>query len=108
MSDALRHNDGKAELAYMATMPNAWRGFARVCTYGGTKYARYNYLIGAPYSQYVNCLLRHLLAFMEGEDVDAESGCRHLDHLVWNALMLAEMSVIQPERDDRPCQKSST
>lgn len=102
MSDALRFNTGKPELGYILTFPHALEGFAEVCSYGASKYAAYNYLRGAPLSQYVNCLMRHLQAWHRGEDLDSESGAPHLAHVVWNALTLAEMAQAQPQRDDRP------
>ena len=99
---AARYNTGKPPLSYLLSFPNALRGFAQVCKYGEGKYARFNYLKGAPYSQYMDCLLRHLLEFYNGEEHDPESGCLHVDHVTWNALMLAEIIRRQPTRDDRP------
>jgi hypothetical protein len=101
VKQADRFNNGKAELSYILTFPEALKGFASVCTYGGTKYTRGNYLKGAPLSQYMDCALRHLVAWNNGEDKDPESHCDHLAHFVWNALCLYEMSLTQPERDDR-------
>ncbi len=98
---AMRNNEGKPELSYILTFPSALRGFARVCTYGAKKYARFNYLKGAPQSQYVDCLMRHLSAHWRGEEFDPESGCRHVDHVVWNALALSEFSDDEA-LDDRP------
>lgn len=99
--DALRHNKGKPELSYILTFPEALKGFAQVCQYGGQKYDRGNYLKGAPLSQYMDCALRHLVAWNNGEEKDPESECDHLAHFVWNALCLYEMAKTQPERDDR-------
>lgn len=101
MSKALRYNQDKPELSYILTCPNALREFAKVCEYGANKYARGNYLKGAPFSQYTDCALRHLLAWWNGEERDKESECLHLAHLLWNVLMLLEMSVSKPENDDR-------
>lgn len=101
MSNAQRYNEGKPELSYILTFPNALRGFARVCMYGAGKYDRGNYLKGAPLSQYMDCALRHLTAWNEGEEKDPESECDHLAHFLWNALCLYEMAQTQPERDDR-------
>ena len=99
--EAMRHNSGKPELSYILTFPRAVKLFARVCMYGASKYDRGNYLKGAPLSQYVDCLMRHLQAWWSGEDIDTESGQHHLGHVVWNALCLCEIALAQPERDDR-------
>ena len=98
---ALRHNGGKPELSYVLTFPDALREVARVSTYGADKYERGNYLKGAPLSQSVDCLLRHLLAWSQGEDTDPESGHSHLGHVVWNALRLCQESIVRPDLDDR-------
>lgn len=99
---ALRFNTGKPELHYCLTFPEALRGIARVTTYGSKKYALYNYTKGAPASQSIGCALRHLLAWMGGEDIDPESGQHHLDHFVWNAARLCDEMQRRPELDDRP------
>lgn len=100
---ALRLNEGKAPLAYVLTFPEAIRGIAKVCEVGEAKYARLNYLLaGKPSSEYVNSLMRHLLAWHTGEDIDPESGCHHLDHVVWNSMALSEFVHTNKSIDDRP------
>jgi hypothetical protein len=99
--EAMRANGGKPELSYALTFGEALREMAKVCTYGASKYDRGNYLKGAPLSQSVDCLLRHLLAWWEGEDKDPESGHMHLAHVVWNALRLCQESIARPSLDDR-------
>jgi hypothetical protein len=47
-----------------------------------------NWRKGLPVSQIASSLQRHLWAYMEGEEVDSESGLSHLDHLLWNAVAL--------------------
>src|SRR3990167_899492 len=104
---ATRHNEGKPALSYLLTFPHALEGLAKVCMHGEKKYERFNYLKGAPVQQYVDCLLRHLNAFYNGEDVDPDSGNEHVDHVVWNALMLAEtMRWNRDDLDNRPSCKS--
>ena len=41
--------------------------------------------------RYKEALYRHWLAYLEGEEVDAESGLPHLWHLACNAAFLIEM-----------------
>lgn len=45
--------------------------------------------------------LRHLLAFMRGEDKDPESGLSHLAHLACNAMFLLEHQIHNLGADDR-------
>lgn len=100
--EALRYNDGKPELHYLVSFPSAAEALASVCKYGEGKYSAYNYLKGAPLSQYLSSGLRHLFAFWRGEDRDPESGCSHLGHFLWNTVMLVEMWHSRSDLDDRP------
>ena len=68
--------------------PRALLELARVYGMGEEKYDRYNYLKGYPWSLSVDALLRHLLAFLDGEDRDPESGLLHTAHVAWHALAL--------------------
>lgn len=102
---ALRYNSGKPALDYLLTFPEALKGVAAVSSYGEQKYERYNYLKGAPASESVSSLLRHLLAWHTGEDNDSESKLSHLAHVAWNALRLCdEMARTPIITDDRPKQ----
>lgn len=62
--------------------------YARVAAFGAEKYDTDNWRKGLPVSQIASSLQRHLWAYMEGENTDAESGLSHLDHVLWNAVAL--------------------
>lgn len=98
---ALRYNKGKPPLSYILEMPNAIKGVARVMEYGATKYDRGNWQKGLLYLGVIDSLLRHLTAFTNGEDMDAESGQLHIDLAATNALFLAEYVRTHPELDNR-------
>ena len=53
---------------------------AKVLTFGAKKYADYNWTKGFVWSRLLGATLRHLFAFMRGEDKDPESGISHLAH----------------------------
>ncbi len=53
---------------------------AKAFMHGEKKYGRYNYRSGMAWHRLVAALLRHVSAFNEGEDNDAESGHSHLGH----------------------------
>lgn len=76
----------------------AFEEFCKVCVYGERKYARGNYRQGAPLTQYLDCALRHGLAFVAGTRDDNESGCHHLAHMFWNIWQALDMPA---HRDDR-------
>lgn len=96
-----RYNVGKVPLSYIIQFPNAINGVSVVADFGARKYARNNWKKGLPYTPTIDALLRHLTKFINGEDIDEESGLPHVDHVAWNALALSEMTRLHPELDDR-------
>jgi len=90
MEQALRYNTGKPELSFLLSAPYAMTGLAEVFTEGAKKYPRDNWKKGFPKDQLVDSLLRHLMAYQNGQENDEETGCNHLNHVLWNAMALAD------------------
>lgn len=61
-----------------------------------------NWQLGYNWSLSYAALLRHLLAFWEGEDIDAETGSKHIIAVAWHAFALAWYMDNRREFDDRP------
>lgn len=72
---------------------------------GAEKYTAWNWTGGLPPTRLAGALLRHLHAFMAGEEIDAVenggSGLPHMAGMLCSAMMLAECVVRHPELDDR-------
>lgn len=96
-----RYNQGKSPLSYVLQFGNAISGVATVGAFGAMKYARNNYKKGLSHTEIADSMMRHLAAYLCGEEVDPESGLPHVDHVAWNGLALAEMVRLHPELDDR-------
>lgn len=95
-----RYNGGKPKFSLipLCTLEDE----ARVWEYGMRKYAAWNWAKGMDWSIPYECALRHLSAWQRGEEIDAESGQKHLAHVMANVRMLLLYSETYPEGDDRP------
>jgi hypothetical protein len=76
---ALTYDENKAPLAYVPWA--AIDEMALVQAYGQKKYGDfYNYKKGLEVGRNLSCAIRHIRDFMNGVDVDSESGRSHLAH----------------------------
>lgn len=73
-----------------------------VLTYGSRKYKAWNWAKGMPWSVPLSCAVRHLLAAVQGQEYDDESGKHHTAHVVCNILMLLHYSRHFKEGNDLP------
>lgn len=77
------------------------RGVVRVLMFGAKKYSAHNWRGGMPWTQTHNATLRHLDAWMSGEDLDPETGESHIDHALCELVFLRAHIIEHPELDDR-------
>ena len=73
----------------------------RVYGYGAQKYDEHNWRKGYAWSLSFAALMRHVMAFWGGENIDPESGLHHLAHAQWHCQILQTFGHIRPEKDDR-------
>ena len=69
---------------------------------GEAKYPARNWEQGYDWSKSFAAMQRHLWAFWNGEDLDAETGSPHLAAAAWHCFALMEWGTTHPEKDDRP------
>jgi len=99
MGGGLRYNNGKAELHQVPTSLRL--AVAKVLMYGAQKYAKGNWRKGMSWMTINDCLERHMISWLDGEENDEESGLPHLYHAAANIAMLIEYKETCPELDDR-------
>ena len=86
----------------MSLMPfNALASIASVFTYGAEKYSADNWRDGMRWRRMADAMLRHVGAWLEGEDLDDESNLPHLAHAGCCLLMLLGMVLSGKGEDDR-------
>jgi len=101
MQNEAKHFDaGKLTSQYLLAM-HGFDEIALVGEFGARKYGQWNYMSGMAFMRTLGSCVRHLTAFIRGEDSDPESGCPHLAHLCYNALMLMEWQYRGVGTDDR-------
>ena len=110
MSEGRKDDGGK--LRYDLLDPEGLRGTVEVLTYGANKYTRVedgktidgarNWEKGISWQRVYAALLRHLMAWQGGEDIDPESGLFHIDHAGCCLHFLQAYRHTHTELDDRP------
>lgn len=74
----IKHDQGKAPISLIPV--EAITGEAEVFAFGAQKYGRHNFRKGMDHSRVLDAALRHILAIVNGEDTDPESGKPHWAH----------------------------
>lgn len=100
MSASGRKNDADKPSLSLIPKEALW-GMATAFTYGAKKYAAHNFKAGISYSRLADAAMRHITAYMDGEDTDVESGNNHLYHALASVAMLVYMHHNKPNMDDR-------
>ena len=70
---------------------------------GASKYGRHNYrAVGVRGSVYYDGVMRHLMAWWEGEDIDPDSGMSHVTKAITSLMVLRDAMMQGMFTDDRP------
>ena len=89
---------GKLELSLVN--PELVKAVAEVRMYGTEKYGDSENWRKVEPKRYVDALYRHLLAYIEGNEVDEESGLSHLAHMACNLSFLLDEEYLKEHKGD--------
>jgi hypothetical protein len=94
---------GAVKTQYHLIPSPALTGMANVFKLGADKYGAYNWRTDpVDISTYYSAMMRHLIAYWEGEDIDPESGESHMSHIAACANIIEDSRKIGNLIDDRP------
>lgn len=81
---------------------NALMSVGEVGTYGANKYDDSNWIkVDGLEERYLSAMIRHYLAYKQGEMYDKESELPHLSHMAWNALAVLQHWIMQTQTRDK-------
>ena len=89
---------GKLELSLVN--PELVKAVAEVRMYGTKKYGDSENWRKVEPKRYVDALYRHLLAYIEGNEVDEESGLSHLAHMACNLSFLLDKEYLKEHESE--------
>ena len=89
---------GKLELSLVNTQ--LVKAVAEVRMYGTEKYGNSENWRKVEPKRYVDALYRHLLAYIEGNEVDEESGLSHLSHMACNISFLLDEEYLKEHKGE--------
>lgn len=89
---------GKLELSLVN--PELVKAVAEVRMYGTEKYGDSENWRKVEPKRYVDALYRHLLAYIEGNEVDEESGLSHLAHMACNLSFLLDREYLKEHESE--------
>ena len=99
MSQGIKHDEGKTKWAYAPW--HAFEAIMDVMHYGAEKYDWNNWRQGLSVSRLWSAAMRHMRAYLGGEDLDPESGLPHLSHAACCLVFLLESRLRGFGSDDR-------
>lgn len=96
---AIKYDAEKARTDLLSTI--AMEEIAKVLAYGAKKYAADNWRLGMSWRRLLGAAIRHIFAFLRGEDRDSETGLSHLAHAGCCIMFLLEYFHTGNGTDDR-------
>ncbi len=96
---AAKNDQQKADLSLIPAI--ALEAAAKAFQVGEKKYGRYNFYKGHQASQLIAAAMRHLIAWMEGEEFDPVDGQPHMGSVIACAAMLLQQQKLGTLKDNR-------
>ena len=94
-----RFNDGKPRWSLVDF--DSLEPMVKVLEYGCKKYDANNWKKGLKTTEIIESMMRHMQAYLRGEDIDPESKLPHTGHIMCNAMFLSYMNKYMPDFDSR-------
>ncbi len=99
ISTGVKHDDGKPDMSLLSGI--ALLKIAQVMSFGKKKYSAHNWRGGFVWSRPLAASLRHIFAYLGGEDKDSETGVSHLAHACCCLFFVLEFEETHKNLDDR-------
>jgi hypothetical protein len=88
MGPGLKYDTGK--LRWDLLPMDCIEDVVKILTFGAEKYSPNNWKSVTPFNdRYYAALMRHVVAWRNGEEIDPESGLSHLSHAMCNLVFLS-------------------
>lgn len=98
-TEGKKFDAGKPDFSLLP--PEALTEVVEILNFGKIKYGAHNWRAGYNWSRIFAATLRHLFAWLGGEDLDPESGKSHLAHAICDLLFLLTFVKTKVGTDDR-------
>lgn len=95
----IKHDQDKPDMSLLSAV--ALVKVAQVMTFGKKKYSADNWRGGFKWRRPLAAALRHIFAYLGGEDKDPETGVSHLAHASCCLMFVLEFEETHKELDDR-------
>ena len=89
-----KYDSGKSMVGTLCRVfPRALLGIGQCIEFGTRKYPKPDNwkLVDGAFTRYQDSMMRHYLKFLAGQENDSETNLLHLKHMVWNALAILEL-----------------
>ena len=95
-----KYDSGKSMVGTLCRVfPRALLGVGQCIVFGTKKYPKPDNwkLVDGAFTRYQDSMMRHYLKFLAGQEKDSETKLLHLKHMVWNALAVLELYLMENE-----------